>query len=672
MGWKSFIMDINMKSQKSQKSAKAKAKAKTGKTNSIAQAATKPTAKSAASKNSHNHKYIFIVGGVMSGVGKGITTSSLGTILQAKGYSVNIAKVDPYLNVDAGTMNPTEHGEVFVMNSGLETDQDMGNYERFMNRDLTNADYMTGGMVYLEVIMRERALKYRGKCVDAVPHIRDEIVNRIRQSGEVAKSDITIIEIGGTVGDYQSAMFYEAARYLKLSTHANAGGGAAGNAGGPGNVLFVMVTYLPVPNKIGEMKSKPTQNAVRELQSYGIQPDFIIGRSEMPIDNRRKEKIAIACNVPMENVISAPDIDSVYDVPNNFERDRFGEQVEKALGLKNRPLDLQPWKNFVQKTRNARSRGKEVNIAIVGKYFDSGDFVLTDAYVSVIEALKFSAYSLGLKPVLHWISAKQFEVDPKTGKSLTPAQIAAALKQTFAKIDGILVPGGFGETGIEGKISVIKYAREHKIPYFGICYGMQLMVIEHARHMAGLPGAQTSEIDPAAPHVVVDIMEHQKKLLNEGKYGASMRLGGFICTLKPDTIAFEAYKKSGWLGRRLDKAVHSIGVSVSKLTKDSILERHRHRYEVNPAYVGRLAESGMVFSGTSPDGSLMEIAELPREVHPFFLGVQFHPEFLARPLDPHPIFTEFIKSSATAKRKAEKKSEKTANMVKGKKIRNKK
>ncbi len=597
-----------------------------------------PTRASAAKPASKSqHKYIFVVGGVMSGVGKGITTSSLGTILQAKGYSVNIAKVDPYLNVDAGTMNPTEHGEVFVMNSGLETDQDMGNYERFMNRDLTNADYMTGGMVYLEVIMRERALKYRGKCVDAVPHIRDEIVHRIQKSGDVAKSDITIVEIGGTVGDYQSAMFYEAARYLKITN--------------PGNVLFVMVTYLPIPNKIGEMKSKPTQNAVRELQSYGIQPDFIIGRSEMPIDNRRKEKIAIACNVPMDNVISAPDIDSVYDVPNNFERDKFGDQVEKALGLKNRPVDLRAWKGFVSKTKAARAGGKEVNIAIVGKYFDSGDFVLTDAYVSVIEALKFSAYSLGLKPILHWISAKQFESDPKTGKPLAPAAIAKELKKTFEGMDGILVPGGFGETGIEGKIAVIKHARENGIPYFGICYGMQLMVIEHARHQAGLAGAQTSEIDPAAPHVVVDIMEHQKKLLNEGKYGASMRLGGFICTLKPGTIAFDAYKKAGWIGRRLDKAVHSVGVSVSKLAQDSILERHRHRYEVNPAYVDRLASSGMVFSGTSPDGNLMEIAELPRDKHPFFLGVQFHPEFLARPLDPHPVFTEFIKVSAASRAK---------------------
>lgn len=596
----------------------------------------------ATSKQNQKHKYIFVVGGVMSGVGKGITTSSLGAILQSKGYKVNVAKVDPYLNVDAGTMNPTEHGEVFVMNSGLETDQDMGNYERFMNRDLTNADYMTGGMVYLEVIMKERALKYRGKCVDAVPHVRDEIVRRIRESGEIAKSDITIIEIGGTVGDFQSVMFYEAARYFRHE-HKN-------------NVLFVMVSYLPVPDKIGEMKSKPTQNAVRDLQSYGIQPDFIIGRSELPIDDKRKEKLAVACNVPRENVISAPDIDSVYDVPINFERDAFGDQVEKALGLKKRPVKLDAWKRFVHKTKKARKNGKAVHIGIVGKYFDTGDFVLSDAYVSVIEALKFSAYSQGLKPELHWINSKQFEVDPKNGKPIRNGQLDAKLKEVFKSIDGILVPGGFGESGVEGKIAVIKYARENKIPYFGICYGMQLMVIEYARHVVGLTGANTSEIDEQSPYLVVDIMEHQKKLLSEGKYGASMRLGGCACMLREDTIAFNAYKKAGWIGKRLDdaavfgktagKETHLTPLEKKMLRKQGILERHRHRYEVNPKYVDQITAAGMVFSGTSPDESLMEIAELPQKVHPFFLGVQFHPEFLARPLDPHPIFTEFIKNSA--------------------------
>ncbi len=588
-----------------------------------------------------NHKYIFVIGGVMSGVGKGITTSSIGTILQSKGYSVNIAKVDPYLNVDAGTMNPTEHGEVFVLDSGLETDQDMGNYERFLNRDLANADYMTGGMVYLEVILKERALKYRGKCVDAVPHIRDEIIRRIHASVDENKSDITIIEIGGTVGDYQSMMFYEASRIFKIKH--------------PSDVLFVMVSYLPIPSKIGEMKSKPTQNAMHQLQSYGIQADFIIARSEVSIDHRRKEKLAVSCNVPVENIIAAPDIESIYDVPINFERDQFGDAVEKALGLKHRPTNLSEWKGFVTKTKKSKSEGKPVHIAVVGKYFDSGDFVLSDAYVSVIESLKFSSYHLGVKPVLHWLSSKQFESDAE-GKVLNQKDQWALLKKTFGggyideegnkvQFDGILVPGGFGETGIEGKIAVIKYARENKVPYFGICYGMQLLVIEYARHKAGLLGANTAEINPASPHLVVDIMEHQKRLLEDGKYGASMRLGGYACGLLPKTIAYEAYKKSGWVNRlsqRSQAYESALAISKSKAFAGAIIERHRHRYEVNPKYVRELQEAGLVFSGTSPDGKLMEIAELPKSEHPFFLGVQFHPEFLGRPVDPHPIFTAFI------------------------------
>ncbi len=564
-----------------------------------------------------SHKYIFVVGGVMSGVGKGITTSSIGTILQAKGYSVNITKVDPYLNVDAGTMNPTEHGEVFVLESGLETDQDMGNYERFLNRSLTNADYMTSGMVYRDVIERERALGYKGKCIEAIPQIRDEIIERFHRSVKANGSDITIVEIGGTVGDYQNIMFIEAARVFKI-TH-------------PEDVLFVMVSYLPVPSKLGEMKSKPTQNAVHQLQSYGVQADFIIARSELPIDHKRKEKIAISCNVPIENVIPAPDIDSIYDVPINFERDMFGDMLEKSLRLRKRPVDLSEWKDFVKKTKAARSRGKEVNIAVVGKYFNTGDFVLSDAYVSVIEALKFSSYHLGVKPVLHWISSKDFEHDKKTKKELSEAEIKLRLEETFGNMDGILVPGGFGESGIEGMIAVIRYARENKIPYFGLCYGMQLMVIEYARHKAGLVGAQTAEIDVAAEHLVIDIMEHQKKLLSEGKYGASMRLGGYKCVLRQGTIAARAYEGVGWA------------------KKDIITERHRHRYEVSPAYVERLEKAGLVFSGASPDGHLMEIAELPRGTsanrHPFFLGTQFHPEFLARPLDPHPLFTEFVKAA---------------------------
>ncbi len=536
-----------------------------------------------------NHKYIFVVGGVMSGVGKGIATSAIGTLLQAKGFNVNLAKVDPYLNVDAGTMNPTEHGEVFVLNSGLETDQDMGNYERFLNRDVLVEDYMTSGMVYKGVIDKERNLGYGGKCVEAVPHIRDEIVRRYEHAAKLNKSEISIIEIGGTVGDYQNIMFIEAARYLKIKH--------------PDDVIFIMVSYLPIPSKLGEMKSRPTQHAVHQLASYGVHTDIIIARSERSLDKRRKEKIAIACNILEENVISAPDIDSVYDVPMNFEHDRLGEIILKSFKLDPRKGEgLGEWKKFAQGIKN---HNQEVNIAIVGKYFNTGDFVLTDAYLSVLEAIKYSCHANKVKPRIHTVNSRDFEIDNPD-------------YSTLDKYDGILVPGGFGETGIEGKLNVIRYARENKIPYFGLCYGMQLMTIEYARNVLGLEGAHTAEIDPKSPHVIIDIMSDQKKKIAEGNYGGSMRLGLYPAKLAKGSIAESAYG-----------------------TK-SIKERHRHRYEVNPKYIERLEKGGLIFSGKSPDGTLMEIAELSRDTHPFFLGTQFHPEFLARPLSPHPLFTEFI------------------------------
>ena len=559
-----------------------------------------------------HHKYIFVVGGVMSGVGKGITTSSIGTLLHAKGYNVNIAKADPYLNVDAGTMNPTEHGEVFVLNSGLETDQDMGNYERFLNRDANEEDYMTSGMVYKSVIERERALGYKGKCVEAVPHIRNEIVDRIKNGAKKAKSDISIIEIGGTIGDYQNVMFIEAARILKLEN--------------PDDVAIIMVSYLPIPKTVGEMKSRPTQHAVQQLNSYGLHTEFIVARADVPLDERRKNKIATACNVSASKIISAPDIESIYDVPENFERDKFCEMLEKSLKLKSRKIDLAPWSSFVKKTKNAK---KEITIAVVGKYFDSGDFVLSDAYVSVIEAVKFSGYTEGMKPKLVWLNAKLFEGSEKEVKANTEKYLKNA--------DGILVPGGFGESGIEGKINVINYARVNKVPYFGLCYGMQLLVIEFARNVAKLNGAHTTEVNKNAKHKIIDIMEHQKKLLNDGKYGGSMRLGSYPCVLQNKTIAEKAYTDAGW-----GKVTHD---------KRIVHERHRHRYEVNTEYIEQLKKSGLIFSGTSPDGNLMEIAELPKTVHPFFLGAQFHPEFLARPLAPHPLFTAFIKVILKEKKK---------------------
>ncbi len=534
----------------------------------------------------------------MSGVGKGVVTSSIGLLLQQKGYPVNLVKVDPYLNVDAGTMNPTEHGEVFVLRSGLETDQDMGNYERFLGRDLTNEDYMTSGMVYQSVIARERALEYGGKCVEAIPHVRDEIMGRFEAAAAYNGSRISVIEIGGTVGDFQNALFIEAARVMKMEH--------------PDDVLFVMVSYLPTPGTLGEMKTKPTQTAVRDLNGYGVQPDFIIARSKEAIDEKRKEKLAVSCAVKKDRVISAPDISSIYEAPLNFERDELGDQLLEALKLpEKRKASLSAWGRFAKAV--ADKKAPAVEIAVVGKYFDTGDFVLSDAYLSVIEAIKFSAAKLGKRANITWINSKHFE----KGKSTSE----------LAKYQGILVPGGFGESGIEGKIKAIRYAREHKIPYLGLCYGMQLMVVEYARNVLGLKDATTAEIKKNAEHLVVDVMPEQKALLEGGKYGGTMRLGVYPAYLKKGTMARAAYKK------------------------ELVEERHRHRYEINPEYVKRLESAGLVFSGTSPDGVLMEIAELPKSKHPFMLGTQFHPELQARPLDPHPLFTEFLKAAAVHRRK---------------------
>lgn len=541
------------------------------------------------------HKYLFVLGGVMSGVGKGIASSSMALILKERGYEVNLVKIDPYLNVDAGTMNPTEHGEVFVLRSGLETDQDMGNYERFLNRDLGAEDYMTSGMVYQSVINRERALGYHGKFVEAIPHVRDEIIERLETAASHNGSQISVIEIGGTVGDFQNALFIEAARVMRLKH--------------PNDVQFVLVSYLPVPNTIGEMKTKPTQSAVRELNSYGVQPDFILARSNDPMDEKRKEKLAIWCNVPSQHIISAPDVASIYDVPLNFEKDNLGNLLLDALRLpKDTPANFTAWGDFVSRIK---AGGPEVRIGIVGKYFDTGDFVLSDAYLSVIEALKFSGAELGVKPKIEWLNAKDFQ----NGEGV----------EKLGEYDGIIVPGGFGETGIEGKLHAIRYVREHKIPYFGLCYGMQLMVVEYARNVLGLEGAHTVEINPDAAHPIVAMMDAQKEVLARGEYGGTMRLGSCIEKVVPGTIAHQAYGK------------------------EEVEERHRHRYEINPAYVPQLVEAGLVFSGTSPDGVLMEIAELPVSVHPFFLGTQAHPELIARPLAPHPLFSAFL-AAAKAKR----------------------
>lgn len=552
-----------------------------------------------------NHKYIFVIGGVMSGVGKGVATASIGTILEAMNYKVNLMKVDPYLNVDAGTMNPTEHGEVFVLNSGLETDQDMGNYERFSNKDADDFSYMTSGMVYRDVIEKERNLAYDGKCVEAIPHIRDEIIMRFKKSATNSKADISIVEIGGTIGDFQNSLFYEAARVMKFHN--------------PEDVIFVMVSYLPIPGTLGEMKTKPTQNAIRQLSSFGIQADFIIARSAVPMDDKRKEKLALTCGLKKGAVISAPDIESIYDVPLNFEKDKIGEMVAKALNIPIRKPNLTQWKNFVQKTKSTQD---EVTIAVIGKYFDTGDFVLSDSYLSIIESIKFSAYHLNKKAKIVWLNSKEFEKNTAKTKELL-------------KYDGVLVPGGFGSSGVEGKIKVIEYCRKNKIPYFGICYGMQLMVIEYARNVVKLEGAHTTEINSKTKYPVIDVMLEQKAKLAQNQYGGTMRLGAYDCLLEKGTIAHTAYTKTKYWN----------------IKKENIIsERHRHRYEVNNAYLEEIKKAGLVFSGTSPEKMLMEIAELPKSQHPFFLGAQFHPEFKGRPLSPHPLFTEFVKASIEKKK----------------------
>ncbi|TXG99767.1 MAG: CTP synthase [Candidatus Moraniibacteriota bacterium] len=535
-------------------------------------------------------KYIFVVGGVMSGVGKGITASSIGKILQSRGLTVTAMKIDPYINVDAGTMNPTEHGEVFVLADGYETDQDMGNYERFMGLKLTRANYMTTGSIYQEVIERERNLEYGGKCVQVVPHIPLEVIGRIKQAGKKAQADVTIVEIGGTVGEYENILFLEAVRMLKIEN--------------PQDVLTVMVSYVPTPSKVGEMKTKPTQHAVRTLNGTGIQPDFIIARADRPLDDKRKEKIAVFCNVGPDAVISAPDVESIYDVPINFEKDQLSDRILERFGLRVKKRDLGLWKRKVAMLKQVRQK---VKIGIVGKYFKTGDYVLSDAYISVIESLKHAAYATHQKPELHWLDATEYEKEPEKLSELK-------------EFDGVLIPGGFGARGVEGKIKAIEYCRVNKIPYFGLCYGMQLLVIEYARHVLKLTEANTHEINPQAKHLVIDVMPDQKKKLAEKNYGGSMRLGEYPAKLLKESIAFHAYQSP------------------------KVIERHRHRYEVNPVYVERLKKGGLIFSATSPDGVLMEIAELPREKHPFFLGTQFHPEFQSSLLNPHPLFVAFLEA----------------------------
>jgi CTP synthase len=547
--------------------------------------------KSSVRKIAGKTKYIFVVGGVMSGVGKGVAAASIGRVLIGKGFNVSAIKIDPYINVDAGTMNPTEHGEVFVTDDGDETDQDCGNYERFLGCDIHKANYMTTGRVYLSVITAERNLEFGGRCVEVVPHIPQEVIGRIKAAARADKADIMIIEIGGTVGEYQNLLFLEAARMMHLEN--------------TDNVLFVMVSYLPIPNKIGEMKTKPTQYAVHSLQAAGIQPDFILARAERPIDGPRSAKLATFCNVQEGDIISAPDVDSIYEIPVNFENAQLGEKILAKFKLKPKKKDLQDWRAMLVRMKGAK---KEVHVGMVGKYFGTGDFTLADSYISVIESIKHGAAVAGVKPVLHWINTEDVE---KNGTKM------------LDEMDGIIVPQGWGSRGHEGKIKTIQYCRENKKPYLGLCYGMQMAVIEFARNVCGLKGANSEEIDPKTPHPVIHIMPDQKAYLEKKQYGGTIRLGAWPCAVKPGTRLSGIYKEK------------------------NISERHRHRYEFNNDYREQLTKAGLTIGGTSPDDKLVEAIEITD--HPFFVGVQFHPEYKSRPLTPHPIFTAFVKVCAGKK-----------------------
>jgi len=534
----------------------------------------------------------------MSGVGKGVATSSIGKILQSRGFRVTALKIDPYINVDAGTMNPIEHGEVFVTEDGDECDQDIGNYERFLNINIYKDNYLTTGRVYEAVIRKERNLEYGGRCVEVVPDIPNEVISRIKTAAKKAKADFVLVEIGGTVGEYQNLLFLEAGRMMKLAK--------------PKDVIFVLLSYAPIPSKLGEMKTKPTQWAARTLNSSGIQPDILLVRSERPMDELRKRKLSVFCNMRPEDIISAPDIESIYEIPLNFEKGKLSNIILKKFGLKLKKENLIDWKKMVSVIKNPK---RKIKIAIAGKYFRSGKFTLMDSYISVIEAIKHAAYSFNAAPEITWIDTEKYEKTPKKLKALK-------------NFDAVIVPGGFGSRGVEGKIRVIEYCRKNKIPFLGLCYGMQLAVIEFARHVCGLKDANSTEINPKTKNPVIDIMTEQKEKIKEKKYGGTMRLGAYACEIKTNGIAYKAYRNSK---------------NFSRLAGGNLIifERHRHRYEFNNKYKELLEKKGLKITGINPELNLVEIIEIKN--HPFFIAVQFHPEFKSRPLFPHPLFRELIK-----------------------------
>lgn len=530
-----------------------------------------------------NTKYIFVTGGVVSSLGKGITAASLGRLLKSRGYRVTIQKFDPYINIDPGTMSPYQHGEVFVTDDGAETDLDLGHYERFIDINLSKNSNTTTGKIYQSVINKERRGDYLGGTVQVIPHITNEIKERVFRVGQQDNADFVITEIGGTVGDIESLPFLEAIRQVKKDV-------------GKNDVLYIHVTLVPYISAAGELKTKPTQHSVKELRSIGISPDILVCRSEKPISKEMREKMAMFCDVDPDAVIQNLTARSIYEVPMLMEEQGLDTIVLRKLAMEDKPKDMQGWHDMV--ARILKKYDKKVTIAVVGKYV-----ALQDAYISITESLRHAAVANEAELDIHWVNAEEIEADDTD------------MDKVMAGVDGILVPGGFGNRGIEGKIKAIKYAREHKIPFFGICLGMQCAVIEFARHVCGMADANSSEFNPNSTHPVIDLMPEQ---IDVEDLGGTMRLGLYPCKVYPDTLTSKAYNA------------------------ELIYERHRHRYEFNNAFREKIVDKGLVLGGTLPNGRLVEIVELPESEHPWFLGAQFHPEFKSRPTNPHPLFRDFV------------------------------
>ena len=527
-------------------------------------------------------KYVFVTGGVVSGLGKGITASSIALLLKSRGYKVFMQKFDPYINVDPGTMNPIQHGEVFVTYDGCETDLDLGHYERFIDEELNYTSNITSGKIYKSVIDKERHGDYLGATVQVVPHVTNEIKNKVYEAGNTSNADIVITEIGGTVGDIESQCFLEAIRQIQYEK-------------GSKDTFFVHCTLIPYIYGSNELKTKPTQNSVRDLRNMGIRPDALVCRAPFNTTLTMKEKLSMFCNVPVENIIDSVDVTNIYDIPINYYDQKFDEAILKQFGLELNEAKLDYWKKLIKTVDNLKD---ELEISLVGKYTE-----LHDAYLSVVEALHHAGYKHNVKVNINWVDSEKLEKEDN-------------LKEVFKNTKGIIVPGGFGSRGIEGMIKAITYARENNIPYLGLCLGMQLSVIEFARNVCNIKDANSTEFDPVCENPIIDLMSDQKSVVN---MGGTLRLGNYECTLKKDTLAYEDYKK------------------------DKILERHRHRYEFNNKYLDTLEKHGMVFSGKNDKADLIEIVELPKHKH--FIACQFHPEFKSRPTKPHPLFDSFIKAS---------------------------